>query len=465
MPTQLTVAMKLRIHAEARRNFNQKATDLIQLVRGASDQQQSLKPYNSEVPVGSIIRDADIIGEIRMTTTDYRGRIVAREFWNDGAHFEISEQNYLLFLQLAEKIQAQPEVFGMLSKQFVEESLFHWVKVRHIDSNLTTSFMDFLDEEALGAVDKLTVWTPVSFLEVESAFSVASSEIRPISRAIVSTWKQQVLDMNPTTKSARDAPEIIRSFEVLMSRIQGLAAVVTTIEAEPQRAKEWAREEAERVTSALALFSKGAFLPDVKCVCRPKGMEHVSQSLAVLVSEGRFLTEEATVDLPSAGFWRLDNKEIASMRSSILDKVSLLMQKRSPNAFEKSVLNSIFLYAKCAFTAEPVEKLVYVLSGLESVLLKNETEPIQQNLAERLAFFLKKGLDERKRVIKIVRGVYGMRSRYLHHGNSLSDLELMTDFLSIAWTFYFQLLVNVTKFQTKDDFICALDDVKLGGTS
>ncbi len=145
-----------------------------------------------------------------------------------------------------------------------------------------------------------------------------------------------------------------------------------------------------------------------------------------------------------------------------LGVLSDLAVKEKPTEFESLILNTSTLYSKAAFTAEPLEKLVYILSALESTLLKNENEPIQQNLAERLAIFTSQELAERKSIVKAVKSVYGLRSRYLHHGHTSGELEGLSEFLLHVWIFYIKLLGASQSFTNKSGFLEAIDDHKLG---
>ena len=112
-------------------------------------------------------------------------------------------------------------------------------------------------------------------------------------------------------------------------------------------------------------------------------------------------------------------------------------------------------------TSEPLEKLVYTLSALETALLKNENEPIQQNLADRIALFIGDGLEHRKKIVGSVKTVYGIRSKYLHHGNSSSELDELSEFFRYVWVFFVLLLGCTRKYQSKAEFIEAIDDMKL----
>ena len=248
----------------------------------------------------------------------------------------------------------------------------------------------------------------------------------------------------------------------LRREYQGLAAVVTVIEAEPEFASDYAIEEAQKITAVLGIFSGATLVPDVKCVSNIKGSENIAQATVFFESgDDGFQMASSILDRSSSTNWRLSQRNINEIREMGLDKISSLLAADSLKDFEKSVLNSVFLYSKSAFTADPVEKIVYMLASLESIMLKNENEPIQQNLAERVAVFTAQELKVRKPIIKTIKSVYGIRSKYLHHGHISSELKLVSDFMIQVRMFFIKLLANVDQFRTQQQFVNAIDDHKL----
>ena len=101
-----------------------------------------------------------------------------------------------------------------------------------------------------------------------------------------------------------------------------------------------------------------------------------------------------------------------------------------------------------------------MLSALESIFLKNENEPIQQNLAERIAFFISNNIDERKNIVRNIKDVYGIRSKYLHHGHSSSELESISKFMLNVWVVITKLLLDADRFVDKSAFINEIEDRK-----
>jgi len=141
-------------------------------------------------------------------------------------------------------------------------------------------------------------------------------------------------------------------------------------------------------------------------------------------------------------------------------KILNLLDSQERNSFEEKVLNFLFLYSKAAFTNEPIEKVVFILSSLESILLKNSSEPIQQNFGERLAFFISDESEERKKISQLCREIYSFRSKYIHHGITSGETEIVQDFLIKVWLFFVLLVNQYENFEKKDDFIEHIDDKK-----
>jgi hypothetical protein len=101
-----------------------------------------------------------------------------------------------------------------------------------------------------------------------------------------------------------------------------------------------------------------------------------------------------------------------------------------------------------------------VLVAAESVLLKNDSEPIQHTISDRMAFFLESEAEGRRRIVGLVKAAYAARSGYVHHGRTIAEQEDLAAFLPIAWRFFIQLIDAMQHFKARDDFIKAIEDVK-----
>lgn len=451
--------MTINIHPSAADNFNKKADELYDLVKELPQNVAQQESFPSDLHIAGSIIDEDIVGDIKVATSDYQGNTIGRLFNFNGKIYGLDCEDYKRVKSLAERIQSSPGVRTKLSCSFVEEKLFDWISNKYKGLEISQPYMKYLDDEAQAVVKTITSWIPIANLEVQSLFPISNSQVLPLSKEVMDRWESKVGSMAGEHKE-----KVVEHFKQTRKTYQGLASVVTVIEAEPEYAFDYTLEEAQKITSILGIFSGATLIPDIKCVSNIKGSENIAQAAVFFESDKGELgsTTTSILDKASAKYWRLSEKDIVEIRKGGLDKISSLLAADSLNDFEKHVLNSVFLYSKSAFTADPVEKVVYMLSSLESILLKNENEPIQQNLAERLSVFTAQKLEERKSIIKTIKSVYGVRSRYLHHGHTSSELELISDFMKRVWVFFVQLLANVNRFSSQEEFVSAIDDHKLG---
>lgn len=449
--------MIIKFHPSAACSLNNKANALVNLIEEFPKLKEVENNFPSDIHIATSITKNDIIGEIDLATSDYRGNTIQRFFYSNERKYGLSEKNYSALHELAEQIHSIYAVRTMLSLLFVEKKLFSWITEKHKKATIHDLFTEYLSSEATSVVQKLSIWIPIANLEVQSAFTVSNSEIRPLSKSIIDKWCAKF------ENNTRDKNELaLNRIEAIRKEYQGLAAVVTTITAEPEYATNYALEESQKITAALGIFSSAALIPDIKCTSCIKGSELIAKSTTFIeCDDDKLQMISKIIDKSSMKFWRLRTQDIIEIRTIGLDTISAILKSDSPTNFEKSILNAIFIYSKAAFTADPIEKIVYILSSLESILLKNENEPIQQNLAERIAIINAQELEKRKFVIKTFKAVYSVRSKYLHHGHSSSELQLVSDFLMQAFIFYTQLLANAFRFRTREDFINAIDDRKL----
>jgi hypothetical protein len=449
--------MSISLHPSAYAAFNEKALALLQLVQAVPRQQPGASTFPSDVHVAASITDKDLIGEMEESATDYQGNTLARYFYIDGKRFGVEQESYGRLRDLASSICSNRNVRDKLSTSYVEKELFDWVRSAFGRDTPEKPFCESLILAANRDIAKTEAWVPIANLEIEAAFFIGRVELRPVLRSVIDAWSIKLTALPETHR--KNAEQL---FLDIRKKFQGCAAAVISVEAEPLRAFEVSIEQAELTTSLLAIFSLGSLLPDIKCLSTISGSESLSKGTVIFNPGGEvFRMSSAILDVASARPWRLAQKEVVELRKSGLDVISWLLIDDDPNDFKQAILNALVLYSKAAFTSEPIEKVIYVLSSLESMLLKNENEPIQQNLAERIAMFTATELTKRKQIISNIKATYSVRSRYLHHGHLRSELETIREFLMNAWVFYALLLGNAQKFSTRLEFVSAIDDAKL----
>lgn len=451
-------AQNIEIHPSAQENYNQKVSSLVGSIVKAPREDKECDGFNSDIHVAVSIGDGDIIGEIQEELVDCKGVTVGRFFMCNGDRYGIIEEAYARLSKVAESIQGANAFGEKVSRKYVEDKIFIWLKNRFLGQNEVVEFVTYFLKEVVQAVEKITILVPIANVLVETPFEFCGSTIRSLSKDMV----DEMAAISNTITDEASHPNAKRFIEEFRGKYQGYAVAEINLVCESEFASDLAIRIATRTTDLMGIYSGAVLSPEVKCTSRIKGCENIFTYTTInKKTGGGFIVKNGILDSASSHPWHISKSDLVEMRECGFDIISLLAVKKKPTEFELVVLNMASLYSKAAFTSDPMEKLVHVLSSLESTLLRNENEPIQQNLAERVAFFIAKELVERKEIIKNIKHVYGLRSRYLHHGHTSGDLAEMSKFFFHVWVFYVNLVLNSSRFSSKTAFLNAIDDRKL----
>jgi len=79
-----------------------------------------------------------------------------------------------------------------------------------------------------------------------------------------------------------------------------------------------------------------------------------------------------------------------------------------------------------------------------------------------LAFLLSKDGASRQNIAKNFKGVYKIRSDYVHHRTSRNDEFELEIFAQNVWRVIKILILNLGHFETKDDFINEIEKMRYG---
>ena len=440
------------MHPEAIKNFNKQAEGLVDLIKS-----QQQKPRKTDSQKGYFtshtISKKDVIGEININLTNTFGDDLGYLFQVEQRDYGITGSEYEELKKCAERIQKDKTFNTTSSINFVIENLKRWIRNRY-ENKEEKDFISFFKSNLDSSIKKYQVWVPIPFTSIENDFSIGNVKICTISKSIIDLWIRidaNKIDMDTLPKMEKYKAKIQQEY-------QGYAAAVYECEAEPIRAQEIAIDYISDALSMLRLFSSSNF--STRLV---SGMYEYGKGL--IETKNIFLFDSAnlgfsqTMELLDYGMrWTIPSYIISNPAMSGFNEILLIKDK---NEFQKKVYEALKIYSKHTLRRNPFDKLLYILIALESILLRNETEPVQQNLAERIAFAIAKTTDERKNIVKAIKNIYSIRSKFVHHGDQrIEEREELDKFLNIAWRMFVLLTQNINSFKTKDEFITALEDLK-----
>jgi len=444
--------MKLELHPQAVLRFDEIAASLLTKIIVQEARQVSYS-YRPEVFLSVTLTGEDIVDMPRQYRRDGTGKTVGRYFQHNGKEVGLFGPAYEEFVALSAAIQQTPAFRRTISLRFLEDVLFDWCRAHYLQRP-TSTLCEYVLRRCQEEVREYEIWIPIAMLYVEAPFELGGVTVRSVTQQMIDSWEQEEKQANP-----EESVHISHYFEKRRKQLQGYAAGVVPVVAELEMAGQIAQEETERAIAMLRVFSPANLSPRMKCFCMLRGKENLESITTLGVSCGRVVSFSQGYTDPLPETWAFTNNELALCRQQGLDIASQLLREEKKSEFQKAVFDSLLLYSRSSTFVEPADKLVYILAALEGILIKG-TEPIQQNLGERMAMLVGKSLEERKRVIANLKEVYKIRSAFIHHAQTVSDTELLSEFMPHAAIAIITIMINHTRFSTKDKFIQQLDDAK-----
>lgn len=444
------------IHPDAQNNFNEKAQALIRCINDIPiPQTLRNKSFDPDIYVKMHLTDKDIIGEISMGAVDFLGEQVAFYFMDGQKQVGIEGNNYRSLRKLAESVFKIEDVRKAISLKTIEKMICDWLKEKYLNKDLVC-FSKYFLSKAKELVSEVSVWAPISNLCIQEPSRIGKVIFRPITRDVIDEWERQRIE------GAQDKEGIKKIVEKDLRPFQGYAAATLKLTSERERAKELIIEEGNRTLSFLRIFTLAVIHPQVVSYFGIWGTAHIDGAHIVYLKNIKEYNGLTKLTLGPPPRTEILNKEIVDKFFQIgLGTIDRLLNSDSPSAFSNDVLNALLLYSRAALSRDAADKLIWIFAALESVLLGNTSEIIQQNLAERVAFLIGKSVNDRKQIVKNVRNVYSLRSAFIHHGTSVADFEVLEQFMLNAWHTIIQLISTAEKFKSKDDFISRLEERKL----
>ncbi|CAK8722394.1 MAG: hypothetical protein CDV28_1167 [Candidatus Electronema aureum] len=368
---------EIHIHPDAAKNINKRANEILSLVHEV----QPVKcTENSSFKSERVIcHDLDeheytVDYEERIDLKDAERKFIEFSFYIGGRKFCLDKDHYHLVAALSSQIISC--FCNKISKKISIQLIYNWIKLNYATNYRNIIFDRYLEEEARRNIRDITCYIPIANLEIEESFFVGKHELRPLSEMVINEWAEK-LSSKEKNDFSNDTASLI---EDIRREWQGLAVVVCKYNSDEYHAHALAREEASKIISILAIFLREITIPNIKIsLGRSEGNDFISRATSISLADNRLtIYKDFENRMTSVPYHRIDKKYINLLNDLCFEKISCLLAKeeKSLNKFQERTLASLFMYSKSAFTSEPTEKIVYTLTSLEIILLKNDSEPI-----------------------------------------------------------------------------------------
>ena len=350
-----------------------------------------------------------------------------------------------------------------VSFETLSNQLFDWVITKSVNKN-NLSMTDYVISECEKLIEESEIWIPISALHIQSEFEIGKVTFKTISREMLDEWERSTRSAIPNMTDDANV-KLGARFIKHRKEMQGFAAATIKVTAEKQRAYEIAYEEANTAISLLRVFAPMNYSPTTTCYCAPLGKQHVDGQTILLVKNENIVGLNSRISGNSPEPWFLDDRELFDCAKCGLGVVSNWAKEGRKTDFQESLFSALLLYSRSSLAKEISDKLVYILVSLESMLLRDQNEPIQDNLSSRMALLSDKTPQERKEIVQNVKRIYSIRSQFIHHGQNV-DTEHLIDietFMGNAWLTIGKLIQIAHAGTSKQDFFDDLELRRLSG--
>ncbi len=446
---------EIELHPEAKQNYDQRAEALIgKLSAQDIPRQMEQSAIQPDIVVHHTITEKDIIGDVLVNFADGQtGERTGRGFLTGGKKILLEGEGWRELSKLSSKVAQTPNIREKVSASFIEDVTFLWIKARY-EKSTSVGFSDHLVSEIIKAVVDQEIWIPIAKTQIDGVLEIGRVKIQPISKQVFDSWRESMR----LPKPEEDA-KVEQLFDKFRRKLQGYAAARIVVSAEPARARKIAEEETEKALAVLRWMSPEIQLPRKPSFCAILGREYVPSFTHFILREGRVSNihqGEFTAAVPT-GLGR----DVLALFQKPLAMVNDLLREPNPSEFQSDLIDAFILYSQSSLKDRITDRLITILVSLESLLLKDSSEAIQQNLGERMALVCGSNLAERKAVRADLGEVYRIRSRFIHHGDTVEDVDAVQKFLRHAFVFFYQMIQAHRAYKTRNEFIAALDDRKM----
>lgn len=449
--------MSLKVHTEAA----DRAEELLRsALAGLQREAPSIRPafgagYVPDVHVAASIGSSDILGPTLWQERDRFGRITARLLSGYGTRLRLAGAAYDAFERAVRVLHGQREVRQAVSRTTLEKVVFQWL----CDTCLGKTSEPFVTHTVrrLGELIRpIEVLLPVYDLSIQVPTQVGNVVFADLTQDELNLWSEKEKLRFPDRAEMID--ELIGKLAI---RFRGKAVARYAAVAETEHAYALATEEAQLSLAVLRLVSIGAQMPERATIFALVGEEIVPHYNRIAIG-----VDEFSLNYSKGVLYEHDQRTVISQqnRDTVWPRIahwSELLQRGAKTDFERAALRSLLLYSRATRHRNLSEKLLHVFAALESLLLRSESEPIAVMMGDRLAFAVGTNLTQRRDIVKSVRDVYSVRSKFVHHGieepPDSDQLARLEAFLATVAQLFFELGGFLKSVSTKADFLDALD--------
>lgn len=441
------------------------ANDAADLERAAADLLRAFEPERATVELSSEWRPArpsvatftasNIIGpvvseESELNTFTVRALRVAI----DSASYQLDEAGCALLNRIAERWALHPQLRDLSTTARMRERVKTWC-FEILASGKFFASVDFILNKLESELDNHEIWIQLADIDVQDCVPMGHVELRGIGTEQIAAWMASVRSSGATESTER------ATRNKLEMEWQGHTAAVYRGFGDRAAVESLAVEHAERACALIRMIEPGNLSVVQRSYLQPLTLLSQAGLRALLIDPGmrEFSLSQTSAWNPPCGIKISRESFAARWEEGLLRYLHELLLADPASSFQDHLLRALLIYSRQRLSTDPIEKLIFAISGLETMLFAGARKANIKTTQKRLSALLASDETDRKAIYRVVKDAYDLRASFLHHGNRFSDLHTVEQFLRNSWSLFLHAIRRHAHWSSINVYCAELDSV------
>ncbi len=393
-----------------------------------------------------------------------------KHIMSEGIAFSLSNEFVDLFEDVA-RILLQDESWSEKFSEKYVDNLLQKVLAKTLRDGKSDNIEAYIDEiidDFNSYSQEHIVYVPLAGIQMSmDELLIGKVALRKMTDSNVASLMS---DIEKITHSVRQTPEEKTKILEIQQRkigdyIKGQICSVFKVVAEPEQARERAEEETRRVIdlfrySIPALYPKGYNV----AIGLQGEVFPGSRWIPIMCTDGKSYNTHTQFVGPLISF-EINEPNLEHMNKIGVFKISKVLSKlnRELGDFERVVLRALHWFANYQTQEENENKLLNLITCLETFLTPRDGNPIGTFIAEAVAILIADEIENRKRLKKRVQELYRLRSEVSHGGRkAILDTDLV-ELENITGTLTMNMINRLDECESHKALFDWIESKRLGG--
>lgn len=444
----------MKIHVNSKHRIKKLSEELLRCLCPLSIGSNQIKKNGYKVPVITLSEESEPL----VINTEISGISYPRAFIDNNKVIGLKNDDITKIDIIVEELYKNKDIKNYISVSTLRTLIFRWMILKYGNESVS-SLSTYVENQYGTLIGNYTIFFPIKHSIGSIQFHFGNLSFMEMTDSLIRSFFY-VTDVSTSTK---DKQAIESKIEDMRKRFQGCLCASYTATGEKEKVFEMGFYYYSRALEFFRIFCTAAYDPRQSSSL----YEYAENSMGKLcyickeTNNNKLIITECLERNIHEQVFDENFLKIINCRAGLI--YSQTLEGKIYSSFSKEVVNCTSLYSKSLLKNEIPDKIIYMLASLESILLKDNTEPIANNIGERLAILIGRTLEEKKEIILIIKKIYILRSDFVHHGNYkfAEEINIVEKFMKYIFTFITWLIENISNFKTKKELMEYIENKKL----